>query len=50
MNIGTQASDGIGISALASGRTKFSTARNRAIMIPSGSATTMAMPKPNNTR
>ena len=30
MNTGTQASEGIGISALISGRTKFSTGRKRA--------------------
>ena len=38
MNTGTQASEGIGIRALASGSTKFSTARNRPIRMPSGSA------------
>ena len=32
MKTGTQASDGIGISALVSGRKKFSTGRNRPIM------------------
>ena len=50
MNTGTQASDGIGISALASGRKKFSTGRKRAIRMPSGSPTTTARLSPNSTR
>ena len=39
MNTGTQASDGIGISALTSGRKKFSTGWKRAIRMPSGRPT-----------
>jgi hypothetical protein len=50
MNTGTQASDGIGISALASGSTKFSTALNRPIRMPIGSPATTASESPNNTR
>ena len=42
MNTGTQASDGIGISALASGRKKPSIGRKRPIRMPSGRATTTA--------
>ena len=44
MNTGTHASDGIGISALASGRQKFSTVRKRPIRIPSGTADPTIMP------
>ena len=50
MNTGTQASEGIGISALTSGRKKFSTGRKRAIRMPSGMPTATARPKPNSTR
>ena len=50
MNTGIQASDGIGISALASGRTKFSTGRKRPISTPSGKPMTTASPKPHSTR
>ena len=39
MKIGTQASDGIGISALASGMKKFSTGFQRPIRMPSGRPT-----------
>ena len=39
MKTGTQASDGIGISALTSGRTKCSTGRKRPIRMPSGRPT-----------
>ena len=46
MNTGTQASDGIGISALVSGRKKFSTGRKRPIRMPSGRPTTTASAKP----
>ena len=47
MNTGTQASEGIGISALASGRKKFSTGRKRPIRMPSGSPTATASAKPD---
>ena len=50
MKTGTQASDGIGISALASGRQKFSTHRMRPIRMPSGSPTATASASPNSTR
>ena len=50
MKTGTQASDGIGISALVSGRTKFSTGRKRPIMTPSGRPIATASPKPTSTR
>ena len=50
MNSGTSAKDGIGISALISGRKKFSTGLKRAIRMPSGSANTTARKKPNSTR
>ena len=50
MNSGTSAKDGIGISALTSGRKKFSTGRKRAIRMPSGMPTTTARAKPNSTR
>jgi hypothetical protein len=50
MKTGTQASDGIGISALISGSTKFSTGRNRAISTPKGKPIATAKPKPSNTR
>ena len=50
MNTGTHASDGIGISALASGRQKFSTVRKRPIRIPSGNATAIAIASPKSTR
>ncbi len=50
MNSGTQASDGIGISALASGRTKFSTGLKRPIRMPSGRPTATASERPNSTR
>ena len=50
MNSGTSAKDGIGISALTSGRKKFSTGRKRAIRMPSGRPTTTARQKPNITR
>ncbi len=50
MNSGTRAKDGIGISALTSGRKKCSIAVKRAIRMPSGMPTTTARPKPNITR
>ena len=50
MNTGTQASDGIGISALASGRKKPSTRRKRPIRMPSGRPTATASPMPSKTR
>jgi hypothetical protein len=50
MNTGTQASEGIGISALASGITKFSTPRRRAIHMPSGRPTAIARANPAITR
>ena len=50
MNSGTSAKEGIGISALTSGRKKFSTAVKRAIRMPSGMPTAIARPKPNITR
>jgi hypothetical protein len=48
MKTGTQASDGMGISALISGSTKFSTGRNRPISTPKGKP--IAKPKPISTR
>jgi hypothetical protein len=50
MNTGTQASEGIGISALASGRKKFSTGLKRPMRIPSGSPTITANAMPISTR
>ena len=50
MNTGTQASEGIGIRALASGMTKFSTGLKRAIAAPSGTASAIARPRPVSTR
>jgi hypothetical protein len=50
MNTGTQASDGIGISALASGRTNPSTLRKRPIRMPSGTPISTARPMPKRTR
>ncbi len=50
MKTGTQASDGIGISALVSGRTKFSTGRKRPIITPNGRPMAIAQPKPITTR
>ena len=50
MNNGTRAKEGIGISALTSGRQKPSIALKRAIRIPSGMPTTTARLKPNITR
>ena len=50
MNSGTSENEGIGISALTSGRKKFSTRWKRAIKMPSGSPTTTARKKPNITR
>ena len=50
MNSGTSANDGIGISALTSGRKKFSTGLKRAIRMPSGRPTAMARAKPSSTR
>ena len=50
MNTGTQASEGIGIRALASGSTKCSTARKRPIRMPSGMPATTASDSPNITR
>ena len=50
MNTGTQASDGIGISALTSGMKKFSIGLKRAIRMPSGSPTATASASPNSTR
>ena len=45
MNNGTRAKEGIGISALTSGRKKFSIALKRAIRMPSGMPTTTARPE-----
>ena len=50
MNTGTSAKDGIGMSALTSGRKKRSTGRKRAIRMPSGMLTATARPKPSSTR
>ncbi len=50
MNTGTHASDGIGIRALTSGMTKFSTVRDRAIRMPSGTPARIARAKPSMTR
>ena len=50
MNSGTSEKDGIGISALTSGRKKFSTRLKRAIRMPSGRPTATARQKPNSTR
>ena len=50
MNTGTSANEGIGISALTSGRKKRSTGRKRAIRMPSGIDTAIASAKPSSTR
>ena len=50
MNSGTSENEGIGISALTSGRKKFSTGLKRAIRMPSVIPTADASEKPSSTR